>query len=309
MSFRLRIYALLTRVTFKSVLRFSTNVGFIRRHFERIAAATFRKVQNAEFTKLTLSHSDCTVPTLCAKTNQPAGDGAVLYIHGGGFVFASPHAYRYLGADLSARLRMPVYMPDYRLAPEHPFPAGLDDIKASYHALLGTGIAPDKIIVGGDSAGGNLTLGLLRYLLAENLPLPACAFILSPLTDFTFSSPSLVRNAWKDAVLASRKSNFLRGLYLAGHDPKDPDVSPVFGDFRGAPPILIHASTNEILRDDSYRMTEVLAGQKVDVRMRFWPNNYHVFHLLRGLVPEADAAMDEITIFALKHVPPRANES
>ncbi len=309
MSFRLRIFSFITRVGFKSVLRYSENVSFIRKHFERIARSTFRKVPDAVFSNVSLCAIAREVPTLKTRTKATIDDGALLYIHGGGFVFGSSKAYRNLGTALSARLRIPVFLPDYRLAPEHPFPQGLNDIKASYQALLDKGIDPAKIAVGGDSAGGNLVLGLISYLIAEKLPLPACSFVISPVTDFTFASPSLVNNARSDAVLAARKSNFLRDLYLQGHDPKDPDVSPVFGNFRGAPPMLIHASTKEILRDDAYRITEVLADQKVDVRARFWGNNYHVFHLLHGRVPEADAALDEIATFVLKHLPSRATES
>lgn len=308
-SIRLKAMSLITRLSFKSVLARTHDIDFLRRYTNKLAKRTSVDPKNVTYDQIQLATGATKVTFTTAKIKQKSNAGALLYIHGGGFVFGSPEMYRHLAADIADQMGLMAYIPKYRLAPENPYPNGIDDIKAAYHALLDAGIDHKTIVIGGDSAGGCLTLLLLAYLLENDLPLPACCFAISPVVDLTFSSKSIKKNARSDSVLSAKRADFLCELYLSDSDPADPKVSPIKADFTGAPPILLHASSKEILRDDTIRMTKHLVQQKVEVRTKFWQNNYHVFHILRGRVREADQAISEIAKFALKHLPQKSNDS
>ena len=222
---------------------------------------------------------------------------AILYIHGGGFVAGIPANHRPLTWRLAAQVKAPVYVVDYRLAPEHVFPAGLDDCVTAYRALLAKGIAPARIAIGGDSAGGNLTLTTALKLKQDGVPLPGCLVALSPVTDLAEPGLSHVQNVKSDAMFDARTFDTVVAAYCPGHDPKDPLVSPLRGDVAGLPPTLFQCSGAEMLRDDSVRMESRMRAAGVDTAIEIWPKVFHVWQVTADMLPEGRAAIAKIAAF------------
>ncbi|HTN04809.1 MAG TPA: alpha/beta hydrolase [Planctomycetaceae bacterium] len=232
-------------------------------------------------------------------------DLRLLYLHGGGWVSGSGGNYLPLAADISAAAGCAVLLPDYRLAPEHPFPAGLEDCVAAHDWLVSNGPAgpgPAKAtFIAGDSAGGNLTLATLLALRDRKKPLPAGGIPLSAATDFTLASDSL--KTVHDPIISARTMPEFRDRYLGKSDPRNPQASPVFGDYRGLPPLLIQVGEHEMLRDDSVRVAKKAAADGIPVKLEVWPGMVHVFQI-RGL-PESREAIQHIADFMRSHVPAR----
>lgn len=227
-----------------------------------------------------------------------ARNRVILYIHGGAFVYCSPATHRPLTAKLALASRLPALSLCYRLAPEHPFPAALEDCLAGYRWLLSEGIAPDRIVVGGDSAGGNLTLVLMLALREAGEPLPAGAFCFSPLTDMTIVEGSRLTRAQADPIFGDLKHpERMVESYYRGHDPRNPLLSPVYADLHGLPPLLVHVGEDEILLDDSTRVVERAQAAGVDARVVVWPGMWHVFQAFGMFIPEAQQSIDEIGEF------------
>mmetsp|Transcript_23334 Transcript_23334/g.40599 ORF Transcript_23334/g.40599 Transcript_23334/m.40599 type:complete len:218 (-) Transcript_23334:3490-4143(-) len=198
-------------------------------------------------------------------------------------------------AALAKRTGMAAILPRYPLAPEHPFPAALDHGIAAYQALIAGGVAPSDVILGGDSAGGNLALAILGDLLKSGTALPAAVFALSPLTDLTFSGASITLNADADVVLPAARIQDTADAYLAGRAANDPRASPLFGDFTGAPPVWLTVGDTEILRDDSLRLTQRLHDQDVPVDLELLHNLPHVWPMFHNILPEARTTLDQLT--------------
>lgn len=211
------------------------------------------------------------------------GGLTLLYLHGGGFVGGSPRTHRPITAAL-ALAGARVFVPDYRLAPEHPFPAAPDDARAAWQALCDS--PPDApLAVAGDSAGGNLALGLMLRLRDEGARMPLAAVLFSPATDLTASSPSVRDNARRDAVLQG-DVRALVGAYRGAADPADPRLSPLLGDLGGLPPLLVHVGADEVLRDDALRLADKARASGVQVALKVWPVVHHGWQLVWRL-PEA----------------------
>ena len=229
--------------------------------------------------------------------NSPT-DRVLLYLHGGGFVFGLSPQHLQMGAWLAQRMRTRVLMVDYRLAPEYPFPAALDDCAAAYHWLLQQGIPAQNIAVAGDSAGGNLTLTLLLKSRDSGDPLPAAAVCLSPVTDLTrdHAHPEL-----RDPLLSPRAMQLYTRSYVANHNARDPRISPAFGDLHGLPPLLIHVGEDEILRADALRIHELAQAAGVDVRLEIAPHMWHVWQLFLEL-PQALQSLEDIAQFLESHL-------
>jgi sialidase-1 len=235
-------------------------------------------------------------------------DVRLLYLHGGGWVSGSGGNYLPLAAEISAAAKCAVLLIDYRLAPEHPFPAGLDDCVAAHQWMMshgpdgsnGSEAASDAkaTFVAGDSAGGNLTLATLLALKARKLPYPVGAIAISPATDFTLASDSL--RSVDDPIISSRTMPEFRSRYLGKADARDPLASPVFGDYQGLPPILIQSGDEEMLRDDSIRVAIKARGDGVPVELEVWPGMMHVFQI-RGL-PESRDAVRRIGDFVTRQL-------
>lgn len=231
-------------------------------------------------------------------------DVRLLYIHGGGFVSGSGGFYLAQTAHISAAAMCAVLLPDYRLAPEHPFPAGLDDCVVAHEWLLANGPAgpgPARAtFVAGDSAGGSLTLATLLALRDRKLKLPAAGIPLSPTTDLTLASDSL--KTVSDPIISAKTMPVFRDHYLGKTDPRNPLASPVFGDYRGLPPLLIQVGEHEMLRDDSIRVARKARADGTAVTLEVWPGMFHVFQCHEPL-PEAREAIDHIAEFMRSALP------
>ena len=224
----------------------------------------------------------------------------LLYLHGGAFIFRFPHTHAAFVARIGRLLGARTLMVDYRLAPEHPYPAAPDDCHAAYRWLLAQGCDPRNIVIAGDSAGGNLTLATLHRIKAAGEPLPACAVMLSPFVDFTLSSPSLVGNEKADPMFTLAGIVALRELYAPPERFLDASLSPMFGDFTGLPPLLLQAGSTEMLRDESARIAARAHAAGVPVEFEIWDRLPHVFQIFRDL-PQAGEAIDSIVRFVGKH--------
>ena len=232
------------------------------------------------------------VPCLSARVGAVARDGVILYLHGGGYISGSPFMYRALAGRLSQLSGLDVILPEYRLAPEHPLPAALEDAMAAWQGLVDIGYAPERIVLAGDSAGGGLALLLLARLCAAATP-PAGVIAFSPWTDLSCSGESFQSNAGSEVLLprarVKQSADMARGAFACD----DPAVSPLFADFPAPPPVLIQHSMAEILCDDSLRMAERLRGFGGDVTVQSWPNAPHVWQFFDGRLPEARAALED----------------
>jgi acetyl esterase/lipase len=226
----------------------------------------------------------------------------MLYLHGGGYFACSPKTHRPITAAY-AQLGFSVFVPDYRLAPEHKFPAAIEDAQACWHGFAALGHAPETLVVSGDSAGGGLALALLLTLRDQGCKLPKAAALLSPWTDLAVEGASIKTNAWRDAMFTGPGLVTGAGLYLQGMDPKTPLASPVYADLHGLPPLLIHVGAREMLLDDSTRLADRAASAGVRVKMRVWPVVPHVWQLAQ-FVPEARESMRLLAAFLL--APPSA---
>lgn len=230
------------------------------------------------------------------RLDPPPNGATLLWLHGGAYCLGSPRTHARMATALARRSGAGLVLPDYRLAPEHPFPAAHDDACAAWEALAAE-TPPDRIALGGDSAGGGLAFALLHHLLARGAALPAGLVAFSPWTDLTGRAASLRVLARRDALLPAARFDEIRTLYLGGADPCDPRASPRFGDYRGAPPVLIQSSRAEILRDDARAMAARLRAQGVLVRHDEWRLTPHVWQIYAGLLPEADQALDAAAAF------------
>jgi acetyl esterase/lipase len=232
----------------------------------------------------------------------------VLHLHGGGYVMGSPEHYGDFHWRISRVACAHVLCPYYRLAPEYPFPAALDDAVAGYSWLLAQGASPHGIVIIGDSAGGGLALATLLRLRDGGVPLPAAAVALSPWTDLALTGASMRTNAERDLTLAPERAAMLARHYLGGADPRHPYASPLYGDLRGLPPVLIQVGSDEILRDDAVRMADKLREAGSRVELEVCPGMHHVWQLYARVLPEGRAAIARIGAF-LKRELGRAEET
>lgn len=222
-----------------------------------------------------------------------APNGAVmLYLHGGGYFGCSAQTHRPVTVSF-ARQGFRVFAPNYRLAPENKFPAAVDDAVAAYRGLLSAGHAPEKIVVGGDSAGGGLALSLLLALQRDGVPLPAGAALFSPWTDLAATGDSIKTNTRRCAMFYGESVAPSARMYLGEMDPKNPLASPLYADLTGLPPLLLHVGADEVLRDDSTRLAERAKAAGVRVELKVWPVVPHAWQLAPHKIPEARASLRE----------------
>lgn len=223
-------------------------------------------------------------------------DRAVLYLHGGAYVRGSIDTHAELMARLSQSIRSPVLGFDYRLAPEHPYPAALDDAVAGYRWLLETGLKPRRIVVGGDSAGGGLALATLQALKGADLPQPAGAFLFSPWTDLSGSGDSVTTRATADPMVDPASLAVMAAHYLDGMPPDTPGASPLFGNLSGLAPLLIQVGDAEVLLDDAARLHQRAQAAGVDASLRIFDGGFHVFQAVPA-IPEAAEALADVAAF------------
>lgn len=215
----------------------------------------------------------------------------ILYLHGGAYTAGSPRSHRPMVARIAEAARAVAVVADYRLGPEHRFPAAVEDAVAVYRALLKRGTEPGQLMVAGDSAGGGLALALALALKADGLPQPAGYFVISPWVDLTQSGASYRTKADTDPTISKSGLDEQALAYLGGLDPRDPLASPVFGDFAGVAPVLIQTGSEETLLSDSITMADVLAQSRVEVRLEVWPEMIHVFHAWGAVLGAARRAI------------------
>jgi epsilon-lactone hydrolase len=227
-------------------------------------------------------------------------DGIILYLHGGGYVSGSPSSHRGTVSQIVNASGVAALLLDYRLAPEHPYPAALEDATQAYKWLLSEGYAPQQIIIAGDSAGGGLTLATLLKLRDEGVPLPAGAATISPWTDLEGTGESVHTRARQDPWLKPGDLHLPVNNYTQGQDTTHPYISPLHGDLRGLPPLLIQVGDAEILLSDSERFAAKAQAMGVDVSLKIWPGMWHVWHAFYAVVPEAKRAIEELAEF-VKH--------
>lgn len=239
------------------------------------------------------------VPGVWCHPQNPGPGVAILHLHGGAYVRGSAQAYRHLAGQIAARTSASAFVADYRIAPEHPFPAALDDAKAAYRGLVEQGV--QKVAITGDSAGGGLALVLLSVAQSDALArggvAPSAAVVMSPWTDLTLTGLSLQDHADDDPLLTREALEMASVSYLQEHDPYDPLVSPLYGSFTGLPPIQIHVGTSEVLLDDARRYAERAHAEGVDVTAHVWEGMTHVFQGNVGTLNAAEAALDMIAAF------------
>lgn len=251
-----------------------------------------------------------TAETLRGEWLEPPGTGdgtpIILYFHGGGYYFCSPQSHRSLVFGLATRARASTFSLDYRLAPEAPFPAALDDALAAYRKLLADGTPPQSIVLAGDSAGGGLALATLVALRDAGDLLPAGAVLFSPWTDLGASGASIRINDGADPMFSGRAIGRAARLYLGDTPATHPYASPVYADLHGLPPLFIQAGSTEVLLDDSRRVAETARTAGVWVELQVWPNMPHVWQIFTPFIPEARRALDGAAAFVREMTGPRS---
>jgi acetyl esterase/lipase len=239
------------------------------------------------------------VPVLEITIDGIAPGGTLLWFHGGFYVLGSPRTSAALASNVARRTGMRVISVDYRLAPEHPFPAALDDALAAYRALLCETCAGggDRIAVVGESAGAGLAAALLVRAREHGLPMPAAGVLFSPYADLTLGGASMTAKAAADPSFTPDAIAVRAKDYLGAADPADPLISPVFADLRGLPPLLIQAGSNEVLLDDAVRLAARAAADDVPVCLEVTPGVPHLFQAFAAMLDEGEAALNRVTGF------------
>ena len=225
----------------------------------------------------------------------------VLYLHGGGYIIGSTRTHRPLMAELSRASSARVLGLDYRLAPEHPFPAPIEDAVAAYRWLLNEGYDPARIAVAGDSAGGGLTVAALVQIRYVGLPMPGAAVCISPWVDMEGLGESMETRADADPMVGKEGLLLSAKTYLGGSDPRAPLAAPLYADLRGLPPTLIQVGDAEVLLDDSTRLAGIAREAGVHVEMDVWDDMIHVWHLFAPILPEGRQALSQAGEFIKKH--------
>ena len=290
-----RISNLFLRVVWNAAFRPGYSPQAMRRYFDAITSTENFLLKPG---KSRIEHAEWDgVPVdIMEIEGGPRPARTILYLHGGGYFMGNIRGYRKRGYDLAALCDARVVLVEYRLAPEHPFPAGLADTLKAYRALIQR-FPNEPVIVGGDSAGGGLALALLLALRDAKEPLPARAFCISPWADMIGTGLSMKTNHHKDAWLSKKHIDTWAPWYYAGHDPRLPAISPVFGDYRGLPPLLLFAGDQEVLLDDAVRVTSSACAAGVQARLVTGKGMQHDWLLLLPWLKESQAALQELARF------------
>jgi epsilon-lactone hydrolase len=242
-------------------------------------------------------------------TPDTPSDMTILYLHGGGYYFCSPATHRGIVFPFATRSGARTFSLEYRLAPEHPFPAALDDTLAAYRRLLADGVSPARLVIAGDSAGGGLALATLLALRDAGDPLPAGAVMFSPWTDLAATGASITTNEGRDPMFHGRAFAPAGKLYAGVSDVRHPYVSPLYGRFDRLPPLFFQVGDTEVLFDDSTRAAEKARAAGVSVELQIWPKMPHVFQMFAPFMPEANRALEEAAAFVRRVTAAQAVET
>lgn len=294
-SLRARLVNRILRATTKPVWRPGLEIAEVRQHTARMEARFVRGPISIATESVNLDG----VPGTWFGGSEREQTGTLLYLHGGAWCLHLPKIYARFAAFLSHLTGMRVLLPQYRLAPEHPFPAGVDDCFAVYRWLLDRGYRERALALAGDSAGGNLSLITLMRARSAMLPMPDCAALLSPAVDLTWSGPSVRYNAELDPMFSAPATDLLPDVYCPGHDRGNPLLSPLFGHWDGLPPLLFQAGSTEMLLDDSVRAHDRARQAGVPAEIEVYVELPHVWHMI-GWLPEAKSATRQVAEFILQ---------
>ena len=287
--------AFILRVVLRASVKQAFRAGLpIDQQRRRLLAATRLTLPPRHASFETASPGGVPGEVVCERGGESASL-VMLYLHGGGYTTGSPRTHRALTGHLAVRCRARLFVPDYRLAPEHPFPAGLDDAVTAYRGLLGDGVAPGDIVIAGDSAGGGLAVAAALRLREFGHALPRALVLFSPLADLAREYPEIPPRG--EVMLTPAWLRECARAYVAAGDPRDPLISPVAADLRGLPPTLIQVGTDEILLADSRRLFERLRSAGVRAELHEFHARWHVFQANAGVLADADRALDEVARF------------
>ena len=295
------IRATLLKPVLRQVVRRMVNVNIPvktqRQRFDRYlgGSPTPRGIRREQL-NLSFGNAEWVTPA------KPEMGRVMLYLHGGGYIVGSAHAYASITTRYAKRLNCPVLVPDYRLAPEHPHPAALEDALEAYQYLLKEGYKPENILLAGDSAGGGLSTALLLKLRDDSLPLPVACFVISPLLDLTYSGDSMQSKAKADPVLNEPWLQAGAKAYCGGASATEPYISPLFSEPSGLPPILIHVGSEEVLLDDSRRFLEKARRVGVPLQLDTWEGMWHDWHGMAMLLPEGRQAIKDSSRWLLEQL-------
>ena len=237
------------------------------------------------------------IPADLVSSGEASSGRAILYLHGGGYVIGSPATHRELARRLSVAADADVLAIDYRLAPENPFPAAVEDAVSAYRWLVGQGCDPAGVAIAGDSAGGGLTVATLVSLRDQGLPLPACGVCISPWVDMEGLGESMNSRASLDPMVQREGLVAMAETYLGGADPKTPLAAPIYADLHSLPPLLIQVGTDETLYDDATRLTSRAEAAGVETCFESWDEMIHVWHLFAPMLDEGQRAIERIGEF------------
>ncbi len=230
-----------------------------------------------------------------------AADRAILYLHGGYYLLGSIRTHRALMGHLAHATGARMLLIEYRLAPEHPFPAAIEDALTAYRWLLGQGFAAERLVVAGDSAGGGLALATLLAARTAALPMPAAAVCLCPWTDLACTGESMITKAARPFIVEPEVARLSAQLYLGGADPRNPLASPLYADLAGLPPLLLQAGGDDTLLDDATRLADRARLAGVAVELQVWPEMVHEWQQFADIVPESKRALADIGAFVRRH--------
>ncbi|MEP3640264.1 MAG: alpha/beta hydrolase [Paracoccaceae bacterium] len=304
LSWQARLLTPTLRLIEKPQLARASDPVKLRASFERKARLLFHAAKGT--TQRTFDIGG--YPAIEATPPNADPDRVILYFHGGGYLFGSPRSHSAMMSALAIRSGTRVILASYPLAPEHPFPAAPNAALKVWKTLIEQGLASSSVVLGGDSAGGGLALSLLQRLISEGMDKPLGTFAFAPLTDMTFSGASVQTNAVSEAVLPASRVNEMNAHYLGQHDPKDPNASPLFGDFEGCSPVWLCADMTEILLDDTRRLDARLKQQNVQTVMTLTNGLPHVWPLFHNVLPEARATLDALAHW-IKRLTPQTTDS
>ena len=293
-SIRSQLLAVILRMTVKKTFAKSGDLIKERESMDKMSAMSV-KCERGRLAEMGGVPGEWHEPELGSK------DTVVLYLHGGGYVLGSPTSHRGLAVLMAKLAQARVFVLDYRLAPETPYPGALDDAISAYKGLLENGEMPENIVIAGDSAGGGLTISLMVALKEQGVALPAAGVCLSPWVDLSFSGDSMQTNAKEDSILCKESLAWLGEQYLAELATTDSRVSPVFADLAGLPPLLIQVGSKEVLLDDAVRLNKLAKKAGVDSTLEVWDGQVHVWQLMSRLIPEARQALQVIGLFIKTH--------
>ncbi len=290
------------RASFKAPSGLPLPLTFFRNAME-LSAGIFKVRSDVQVERLVLGGVNAEQLSLKSSVHQIAEQNyALLHFHGGVFVAGSPATHRALGSEIAARSGATVYTLDYRLAPQHRYPAALEDCLAAYQALLAKGYLPEHIILGGDSAGGALVLATLVALRELKIALPAAALLISPFVDMTLCADSFKKNVLRDPMLTKEILKRGADAYRGDIQSADARVSPVFADLSGLPPMLIQVGSEEVLLDDALQLAKRAERSGIAVDCHVYDGMWHNFQMFNALLKTSDQALDEIAQFIKSHV-------